>query len=70
VATTDADQATIRLIVDVSLGTSPISGVVHADSSADREFVGWTALASVIDAALTTHGKTGDQSSTVADGGE
>ena len=58
--TTDAGQATIRLIVDVSVGSSPISGVVHAGSSADLEFVGWTALASVIDAAVTARGEAKD----------
>ncbi|MGH9276836.1 MAG: hypothetical protein ACRD12_01810 [Acidimicrobiales bacterium] len=70
VGTAERDQPTIRLTLDVLAGATPISGVVHGGSGADREFVGWTALASVIDAALTTNGEASGRPSVAAGEGK
>jgi hypothetical protein len=50
----DDQVGTRRLTLDIEVGASPITGVVHTESGADQEFLGWTALASVIEAALRT----------------
>ena len=61
---TNSEQATARLVVDVLVGTTPISGVMRADEGIEVEFVGWTALASVIDAAVTARGEAKDDGAT------
>jgi hypothetical protein len=50
--------ATRRLIIEVEVDSEPISGRILIDPDPERTFVGWTALAGLIEA---EHRHTGDE---------
>jgi hypothetical protein len=48
-------MATVRLILEIEPDEEPISGRITGPHEQQREFHGWTALATTIDKAIHTH---------------
>jgi hypothetical protein len=46
-------MATIRLTLEIERGAEPITGRLTGPRGRQREFCGWTALATTIDSAIT-----------------
>lgn len=50
-------MATVRLTLEIEPDEEPISGRVTGPDDQQREFHGWTALATTIDSALRADGR-------------
>lgn len=48
-------MATLRLTLEIERGAEPITGRLTGPDGQQREFCGWTALASAIDSAIDTN---------------
>jgi hypothetical protein len=48
-------MATVRLTLEIERGAEPITGRLTGPYGRQREFCGWTALATTIDSAINTN---------------
>jgi hypothetical protein len=49
----NSDVQTARVVIDIDVGSEPISGAIELGGTGTQRFVGWTALAELLERART-----------------